>query len=84
MAAPSVPQFPDRGRFVTPSDTDVFNPSMVLVYEEGDISVVTAVGDETLTFTVSAGAAEQGFVVPVRCRQVLATDTTVSQALAVS
>lgn len=77
--------FPHCSRSITPNDsTDLQNYSSlgvamhVVVYGAGTIVVIPAGNADasTDTYTVSANAAEIGFVLPVLVRRVLLTGTT--------
>jgi len=69
--SPSYPMFPEGAAAVTPSDTVTFAPSVVYVGGTGNVKVTCANGD-VVTFTNIQG----GGVIPVRVKQVFATDTT--------
>ena len=70
--------FPRNQAEVTPSDTvDFPQPSIVVANGDGDIVAVDINGSEIL-WTVSAG-----YIIPIVCRRVNETDTTVSSIIRV-
>lgn len=93
MGADTTPQFPDRAEKFSSVSSDIerSHPFSVVVYGAGDIVVQPYRGhvidpdedNDTVTLTVSSGAAEAGFQVPFRCRVVKAA-TTATDVLIVS
>jgi hypothetical protein len=68
------PMFPESASAVTASDSVAFNePSVVYVGAAGNVRVTTSGGDDVLFTGVQAGG-----IIPVRVKQVWATNTTAS------
>lgn len=71
LGTAAVPTYPQRAAAATKHNDTVFPPSVIWVGDDGDVNVVTAGGDTVLFPAMTAGS-----IVPVECKQVLATDTT--------
>jgi len=69
--SPTFPQFPGDAAAVTLSDTARFEPSVIYVCTEGNVSVITSQGNTVLFTAVPAGA-----IIPVRVIGVRSTGTT--------
>lgn len=69
--SPSYPSVPEDAASVTPSDSTVFDSSILYVGSTGNVKVTTAQGSD-VTFT----AVPAGTILPVRVKKVFATGTT--------
>ena len=71
--SPTFPMFPGDAELVTPSNTTMFNPSVLYVGVGGNIRVLTAQGTDVVFTAVPAG-----FILPVQVVRVYAPNTTAS------